>query len=388
MTKKIIACALIASLSLSVISVPTFASPHFNPSKTDFTDAILGERNVEQSVPGCETCVNYIMRYEYAEEILNTINDFFRAAVNNKEQNLRDLNEAKAFYKKIEKFTGWSANLIEKVLQNTFDSLKESEKESKMTAGVTQAAIGASMAIPSAIGLVSSLQKESKSKLDANASSQTTSVTKKDKKILDDDISDIATTAVATTVGTAVATGTTAITAGTTTTTAAVAGTAAATTGTTVATSATAATAGTSAPVVITTLEVVGLVGGTVLVIAGLSLAGYTAYSHYKSNKINIEQIKINNYTSALGRLYLKLIDQDWKGNNVLIIAFDHGKDTPGAYIEFYRVDGIEYNKDYGIAFNRALNQLEEYFNQKGTPINVKKLISPELPGPQTLPER
>lgn len=73
----------------------------------------------------------------------------------------------------------------------------------------------------------------------------------------------------------------------------------------------------------------------------------------------------------------------------MLIVAFDHGQDTPGAYIEFYKVDGLDYgDKNFGVAFNRALNQLESYFNQKGTPVNVKNIITPELPGSKALPER
>ena len=92
----------------------------------------------------------------------------------------------------------------------------------------------------------------------------------------------------------------------------------------------------------VTALKYAGMFGGTVLVVAGLSLAGYTAYSCYVDNKNHLEDIKINNYTSTIGQLYLSLLDEDWKGNNVLIIAFDHGKDTPGAYIEFYKEDGID----------------------------------------------
>ena len=337
MIKKIIACTMSLVMSLTIISNSVCALPTFNPATTDFSASILGERRVKYSIPDCETCENYIMRYEYVEKILQLMNELFEEAEKNKEKNLRDLNKAKGTFEKIEKITGWSAHLIETVLQNTFDSLNKESNKTKIASELAQAAIGAGIAIPSAVSLFSS-----------TATAGTT----------------VATTTAA---GTA-ATGAVATTAATGST---AAGTAAA---------GTAAAGGAHASTVaVTALKYAGMFGGTVLVVAGLSLAGYTAYSCYVDKKNHLEDIKINNYTSAIGRLILKLLDEDWKGNNVLIIAFDHGKDTPGASVRFYKVDGIDYgNKDFGIKFNRILNQLNAYFQSNNA-------NNPALPSSQTI---
>ena len=337
MIKKIIACIIAVSTSLSMFTNSAFAIPHLNPLKTDFTKLIEGEGTAELLVPECPTCMNYIMRYEDVENILYFMDDLFKAANSKKIYSLNKLEEAKSAFEKIEKITGWSAHLVERVFQNTFDSLKESPNKTKIASELAQAAIGAGIAIPSAVSLFSS-----------TATAGTT----------------VATTTAA---GTA-ATGAVATTAATGST---AAGTAAA---------GTAAAGGAHASTVaVTALKYAGMFGGTVLVVAGLSLAGYTAYSCYVDKKNHLEDIKINNYTSAIGRLILKLLDEDWKGNNVLIIAFDHGKDTPGASVRFYKVDGIDYgNKDFGIKFNRILNQLNAYFQSNNA-------NNPALPSSQTI---
>ena len=156
MIKKIIACIIAVSTSLSMFTNSAFAIPHLNPLKTDFTKLIEGEGTAELLVPECPTCMNYIMRYEDVENILYFMDDLFKAANSKKIYSLNKLEEAKSAFEKIEKITGWSAHLVERVFQNTFDSLKESPNKTKIASELAQAAIGAGIAIPSAVSLFSS----------------------------------------------------------------------------------------------------------------------------------------------------------------------------------------------------------------------------------------